>query len=70
MPKRMVAVCTNCGQRYSGGTVTVWLKREETPDHPEHDGRILHEPKDDVSFRCVKGCDEVHQMEVRIRDRY
>jgi len=58
VPRKMVAECLNCGQTYSGGTVTVWLKRG-----PEG---YLTEPRDDVSFRCTKGCDEVQLMEVSI----
>lgn len=61
VPTDMRATCTNCGQTYRGGTVTVWLKRA--------DSRILNEARDDVSFLCTKGCDEVHDMEVEILAR-
>lgn len=58
IPQRMRAVCTNCRHPYVAGTVTVWLKRDGD--------RITNEPRDDVSFRCTKGCDEVHPMEVEV----
>lgn len=60
----MRATCTNCGQTYRGGTVTVWLKRDRERN------RILNEPREDVSFRCVKGCDEVYSMDVEVLSRY
>lgn len=61
VPTRMRATCSNCGQTYTGGAVTVWLKRDD-------DGYV-NEPRDDVSLRCTKGCDEVHDMEVEILAR-
>jgi len=60
-PQRMVAQCTNCGRTYRGGTVTVWLERG-----PEG---YLSQVRDDVSFLCTKGCEEVHDMEVRVLER-
>ena len=61
VPRRMRATCSNCAQTYPGGTVTVWLQRDG-------DG-YLNQPRDDVSFRCLNGCDEVHDMEVEVLER-
>lgn len=61
LPRKMRAKCTNCGRSYSGGTVTVWLERKN--------GQITSEARDEVSFLCTKGCDEVHDMEVKILER-
>ena len=60
-PRRMMAKCTNCGRSYHGGTVTVWLERDENG--------ISEKPRDDVSFLCTKGCREVHDMEVTVLER-
>jgi len=60
-PRKMRASCTNCGQRYYGGIVTVWL--EKGPDG------YLSQPRDDVSFLCTKGCEEVHDMEITVLKR-
>ncbi len=57
----MRATCENCGRHYYGGTVTVWLEEDE-------DG-IVTQPRDDVSFRCTKGCDETHDMEITVLER-
>lgn len=61
IPTSMRAKCDNCGHTYHGGTVTVWLKRDE-------DG-FTTEPRDDVRFLCTKGCREVHPMDVKILSR-
>jgi hypothetical protein len=59
VPKRMDAVCVDCGERSEGGCVMAWLTVE--------DGHST--PKADVSFLC-SGCDAVTAKRVRVLERW
>lgn len=61
IPRMMRAVCKQCGHRSTGGTVTVWLKKDRSRDPT----RITNEPRDDVSYRCPD-CEKVTEREVTV----
>lgn len=59
-PKEMRAICLECGHVTRGGCVTVWLEIEDGQSNP----------RDDVSYKCFKGCGEVTDHRIEIVSRW